>query len=223
MKKFAMLMLVSLVCGLAFAAGVSNAPISYKSAFEFQAQDQTGMDISFTLPYYEIKKESTNGQTFHRIELPDAGTLMQDGMPELPVITTTIAIPHQGSVFVEVQNAQHSTLSQYNAFPLQEGNDPDSPKAFVQNTDYYGGGGAYPSAVIEYSDPMILRDFRIITIQVNPFSYNAGSNELTVYDDIQLRVNFSDEAGVNELPAPVQYISPSFDKLYDAVIQNYHD
>jgi len=218
-----MLMLVSLVCGLAFAAGVSNAPISYKSAFEFQAQDQTGMDISFTLPYYEIKKESTNGQTFHRIELPDAGTLMQDGMPELPVITTTIAIPHQGSVFVEVQNAQHSTLSQYNAFPLQEGNDPDSPKAFVQNTDYYGGGGAYPSAVIEYSDPMILRDFRIITIQVNPFSYNAGSNELTVYDDIQLRVNFSDEAGVNELPAPVQYISPSFDKLYDAVIQNYHD
>lgn len=216
-------MLVSLLCGLAFAVGASDALISYRSAFDFQVQDQEGMDISFTLPSFEVKKELSNGQAFHRIDLPHASTLMQDGMPELPVITTTIAIPHRGSVYIEVQNAQHSILSQFNAYPLQQGNELDSPKAFVQNTDYYAGGGAYPSAVIEYSDPMILRDFRIITIQVNPFSYNADLQELTVYDNIQLRVSFTDEAGINELPGPVEYISPSFDKIYNAAIQNYHD
>ena len=95
MKKLAMLILVSLFCGLVFAAGVPNVPASYKSAFELQAQDFSGMDIFFTLPAFEIKKELSNGQTFQRINLPDASTLMQDGMPELPVITTTIAIPHQ--------------------------------------------------------------------------------------------------------------------------------
>ncbi len=223
MKKLAMLILVSLFCGLVYAAGVPNLPASYKSAFEFQAQDFSGMDIFFTLPAFEIKKELSNGQTFQRINLPDASTLMQDGMPELPVITTTIAIPHQGSVVIEVQNAQHSILSQYKAYPLQQGNELGRPKAFVQNIDYYSNGGAYPASAVEYSDPMILREFRIVTIQVNPFSYNAGTNELTVYDNIQLRVNFTGETGVNELPAPVQYISPSFDKIYNATIQNYSD
>jgi len=218
-----MLMLVSLLCGLAFAEGGSGTLTSYKSAFEFQGQDPSGMDISFTLPSYEVKQELSNGQNFHRIELPDAGTLMQDGMPELPVITTTIAIPHQGSVSIEVQNSQHSVLSQYKAYPLQRGNELDSPKAFLQNTDYYSSGNVYPASAIEYSEPMILRDFRIITIQINPFSYNAVTEELTVYDHIQLRVNFSNEPGVNELPGPVQYISPSFDKIYNAVIQNYSD
>jgi len=218
-----MLLLVSLFCGLAFAVGVSNALNSYRSAFDLQAQDSSGMDISFTLPAFEIKNEISNGQTFQRIDLPDAGTLMQDGMPELPVITTTIAVPHSGSVFIEVQNAQHSILSQYNAYPLQQGNNLDSPKAFVQNINYYSSGGVFPSTTVEYSEPMILREFRIVTIQVNPFSYNAVSNELTVYDNMQLRVSFTSETGLNELPGPVQYISPSFDKIYKATIQNYSD
>ena len=223
MKRLAMLMLVSLFCGLAFAAGVSNTLTSYRSAFEFQGQDPSGMNISFTLPSFQIKKELSNGQSFHRIELPDAGTLMQEGMPELPVITTTIAVPHQGSVFIEVQSAQHSIRSQYQAYPLQRDEGPNSPKAFAQNIDYYSSGGAFPATTVEYSEPMILRDFRIITIQVNPFSYNAATNELTVYDHMQLRVNFTSEPGANELPGPVQYISPSFDKLYSSAIQNYND
>ncbi|MCB5271238.1 MAG: C25 family cysteine peptidase [Candidatus Cloacimonetes bacterium] len=223
MKKLAILLLMGLLCGLAFAAGAPTALTSYKSAFEFQGQDLSGMDISFTLPAFEIKKELSNGQSFHRIELPDAGTLMQDGMPELPVITTTIAIPHQGSVHIEVQSAQQSTMGQFRAYPLQQGNALDSPKAFVQNIDYYNSGGLYPASAVEYSDPMILRDFRVITIQVNPFSYNASANELTVYEHIQLRVSFTNEPGANELPGPVQYISPSFDKIYSAAIQNYSD
>jgi len=218
-----MLMLVSLICGFAFAAGVSNALSSYKPAFELQAQDSSGMDISFTLPAFEIKNELSNGQIFQRIDLPDAGTLMQDGMPELPVITTTIAVPHQGSVSIAVQNAQQSMLSQYKAYPLQQGNELGQLKAFVQNINYYSSGGVFPSSIAECGEPMILRDFRIVTIQINPFSYNVSTQELIVYDHIQIRVNFTDQPGPNELPGPVQYISPSFDKIYNAVIQNYND
>jgi hypothetical protein len=223
MKKIALLMLVSLIGGLAFAVGAGNALTSYKSAFEIQHQDQSRMDISFSLPAFEITEEYSNGQIFHRIDLPNASTLMQDGMPELPVLTTTIAIPHQGSVSIEVLSSQNSILTQYNAYPLQQGIELESPKAFVQNADYYNSGETFPTALIKHSDPMILRDFRIVTIQVNPFSYNPSTQELTMYEDIQLRMNFSNQPGINELPEPVQYISPSFDKIYEAAIQNYHD
>lgn len=223
MKKTLVLSLVSLICGLAFAAGAGSAPTSYLSAFDIQAQDQRGMDINFTLPEFSIKEEFVNGQTFHRIDLPDSGTLMKSGMPELPTLTTTVAIPYQGGVNIEVVHSEHRILTQYNAYPLQQGQELESPKAFVQNSNYYGSGGVYPDAIVEYSDPMIMRDFRVVTIQVNPFSYDATTSELTAYKNIQLRVNFVDESSVNELSTPVQYISPSFDKMYQALIQNYGD
>lgn len=218
-----MLILVSLFCGLAFAAGADYAPTSLKSAFEIQQQGNGSMEIDFRLPQYRIVAKESNGQTFHRIELPGAGTLMKSGLPELPVITTTIAIPHQGGVNVEVINSQQSIITQYNAYPLQQGAELESPKAFVQNADYYGSGGAYPAAAIEYSDPQILRDFRIITVQVNPFSYNPTTNELTVHTDIRMRLNYTNEVGINEMPTPVQYVSPAFDKIYSSLIQNYDD
>ena len=218
-----MLLLVSLICGLAFAAGAGTAPSSHKSAFEIQAQDQGRMDISFTLPEFQIKEEYVSGQIFHRIDLPESGTLMESGMPELPMLTTTVAIPHQGGVNIEVLHSEHSILSQYNAYPLQQGQELESPKAFVRNSDFYSSGGVYPTAAIEYSDPMIIRDFRVVTIQVNPFSYDPATSELMAYENIHIRVNFTDESSVNELPAPVQYISPSFDKTYSSIIQNYDD
>lgn len=122
MKKLAMLLLVSLICGLAFAVEVENSLSSNKSAFDIRYQDQSRMEISFSLPHFDINEEYANGQTFHRIDLPHSGSLMQDGMPDLPVLTTSIAIPHQGGVNVEVMNSQHSIHTQYNAYPLQQGN-----------------------------------------------------------------------------------------------------
>ncbi|MDI3504561.1 MAG: hypothetical protein PWP64_1497, partial [Candidatus Cloacimonadota bacterium] len=218
-----MLLFVSLICGLAFAAEIDHSLSSYKSAFEIRHQDQNRMEINFSLPHFDITEEYSNGQTFHKIDLPQSGSLMQAGMPELPVLTTSIAIPHHGGVNVEVLNSQHSILTQYNAYPLQQGDELESPKAFLQDMNYYTSGSVYPNTLVEHSDPMILRDFRIVTIQVNPFSYDAGTQELTIYDNIELRVNFTDQPSVNELPGPVQYVSPSFDKIYAASIQNYND
>ncbi|HNQ43794.1 MAG TPA: C25 family cysteine peptidase, partial [Candidatus Cloacimonadota bacterium] len=50
-----------------------------------------------------------------------------------------------------------------------------------------------------------------------------STQELTVYTNIQLRVNFTSAPGLNELPAPVQTVSASFDKLYSSLILNYGD
>lgn len=221
MKRLALLLMLSLFCGLAVAAGADHALASYKSAFDIQSQTSRQMEINFTLPDYDVYETKQDGQIYHRIKLPDAGTLLQSGLPELPVITTTIAIPHQGGVNIEVINSQHTILTQYNAYPLQQGQELESSKAFVKNSQYYSSGGAYPAATVEYSDPMILRDFRIITIQINPFTYDRSTQELSVFNNIQLRVSFTNEAGINELAAPVQQISSSFDKIYDATIQNY--
>ncbi|MCK9557674.1 MAG: C25 family cysteine peptidase [Candidatus Cloacimonadaceae bacterium] len=223
MKRSIVLILLSLMCGLAFSSEAEISPTSFKSAFEISHRSSQNMDLEFHLPQFQVTPQMVGSQSFHRIELPGAATLMQSGMPELPVITTTIAIPYQGTVNVEVLSSDQSIISEFNAYPLQQGSELESPKSFIQNTQYYSSGGQYPAAAVEYSDPMILRDFRIITLQVNPFSYNAESQELTVHNNISLRLSFDAEPGINELSAPVQYISPAFDKTYASIIQNYDD
>ena len=223
MKRLALLLALSLLCGLAVATSAEYALTSYKSAFDIQNQNSRQMDINFTLPEFTVSEETQGDQTYHRISLPGTGTLMQSGMPELPVITTSIAIPYQGGVTIEVLSSQHTILTEYNAYPLQQGQELESPKAFIKNSDYYSSGGSYPSAAVQYSDPMILRDFRIVTLQINPFSYNAATQELSIYNNIELRVSFTTEPSVNELSFPVSAISPSFDKIYSSIIQNYDD
>ncbi|HQQ68211.1 MAG TPA: C25 family cysteine peptidase, partial [Candidatus Cloacimonadota bacterium] len=223
MKKLALLLMLGLLCGLAVATSAEYALTSYKTAFEVISQTSRQMELSFTLPEYEVLEEIQGNAVYHKINLPGAGTLMQSGMPDLPVITTTIAIPHQGGVNIEVLSSEQSYLSQFNAYPLQQGQELESPKAFIKNEAFYSSTENYPSAALEYSDPVILRDFRLVTIQINPFSYNASTQELTVHQNIQLRVNYTNEPGINELAAPVSRISPSFDKIYSALIQNYDD
>ena len=223
MKRSVCVFMAVLLVACAYGAASEIFPRVSNSAFQLGNRSSQGLEFSFTLPEFQILQETTDGQVYHRISLSEAASLMQSGMPELPTISTTIAIPHQGSVSVEVLSAQHSILPQYNAYPLQQGNELESPKAFIKNQDYYSSGGSYPAQQIEYSDPMIMRDFRIVQIQINPFSYNASTHELTAYTNIQLRLNYTSEPGINELPAPVQQVSASFDKIYSSLILNYGD
>ena len=76
-------------------------------------------------------------------------------------------------------STQQTVIPNFLPYPVQQGNSSESPKGFIINNEYYNSGNNYPEMLIEYSEPSILRDFRIITIQINPFSYNAqtGSNQ----------------------------------------------
>lgn len=222
MKKLCLLLVVSLLLGLAFATDAEQECFSsFNSTFEILSSDQSKMEINFQLPTFEVEEVLSSNQTFHKIALPGAPSLMKSGYPELPFITTSVAIPHQGKVNIEILDSAQSVLTSYNAYPVQQGDNMEAPKAFVINQDYYSGNINYPEEIVQYTDPMILRELRIITVQINPFSYNADTQELTVRNNIRMRLNFSSEPGVNELPGPVEYISPSFDKIYDSFILNY--
>lgn len=223
MKKLLLLTLLTLFIGCALAADFDMGLVSYKSAFEIKNKNSQEMTLNFSLPDYEVLEEIQGGNTYHRILMPDSGTLMESGLPELPTISTSIAIPPTGRVNIQVQDSEYSILNLFNAYPLQQGQELDSPKGFVRNAAFYGAGSLYPSAQIEYSDPMILRELRIVTIQVNPFVYDPSTQQLRVYNNMQIKVNFTDEPGVNELSAPVTYVSKSFETIYDSFIQNFDD
>jgi hypothetical protein len=223
MKKIALLVLVSLLACLVFAQAVESFGKSNNSAFTIGARNTRNMQVGFTLPDFTVAEETVGTASYSRIVMPNSGSLMESGMPELPTVSTSIAIPIRGKVSIEVVSSQQRNIPAFMPYPVQQGSSLESPKSFVINNDFYSSGTNYPIAAIQYGDPVILRDFRIITVQVNPFSFNPQTGELTVHENIEFQLNFSNENGPNELSSEPMNISPSFVSLYEGAILNFSD
>jgi hypothetical protein len=190
--------------------------------FTIGSKSATSMDIRFEVPEYSIAKEVASGQVWDKISVAGSGYLMESGLPELPVLTTYVAIPNHGSVSLELVNAHTKVVQHIIPYPSQGGNADHNPKGISVNESFYRGSGLYPQEVVINSDPQILRDFRLIAIQIQPFAWNAETKELEVREQVDFRLNFSDTPGVNELDGP-QIVSASFEHIYESMILNFDD
>lgn len=223
MNRKILLLLLSISVCLVFAEASEYVPTQYNQAFAITAKAADHMDITFTLPEFTLEEAIEGESVYQRVLMPDAGTTLDSGYPELPTISISLAIPRQGSFQIQALNTQQSLLPQFLPYPVQQGQELDSPKGFVLNTDYYTSGSSYPAAAIEYSDPAILRDFRIVTVQINPFSYNPLTQALTVRQSINFRVTYTSEPGINELEGELTSISLAFSNIYESMIFNFAD
>ncbi len=194
-----------------------------KNAFRVESKSGNSIQVSFRIPDYIIDEEHIGGNTYHRIHMDGAGLILESGMPELPVVTTTIAIPNTGNYQIQVVGSRMKTYPQILPYPSQQNTESDNPKSLQVNDSFYSGSSSYPSQFLESSQPLILRDFRIITVQVNPFVWDAQTGEMSVYEELDFSVTFNDQPGANEIYEPLTGISSVWVNLYEALILNFDD
>jgi len=189
--------LLQLVCLSLWAAGPAAA-----KTFTIGVKSAQSMDIKFKVPEYEIEKEIVSGKVWDRVKIDDSGYLTEIGMPELPTLSTMIAIPNHGQVTVELVNARTKMIKHIIPYPSQDGRTEDTPKGLSVNEAFYQSSQSYPQEILKYSDPQILRDFRLVTVQIQPFAWNPVTQELEVREEIDFRLKFSNTPGINELDGP---------------------
>jgi hypothetical protein len=211
------LLVVQMCCLSLWAANQTIA-----KPFTISTKSSNSMEIRFNVPEFDIEKEIASGKVWDKITVEGTASLTEEGLPQLPVMTTSVAIPNHGSVEVELINAHTKMIKHILPYPSQDDSSEDSPRLISSNQAFYNGTDKYPLEVIKYSDPQILRDFRIITIQIQPFSWNAATGELEVNEQVDFRLNFTEKPGMNELDEPLA-ISPCWDNLYESIILNYRD
>jgi hypothetical protein len=66
---------------------------SYNAAFSIGQRDAASMSVHFTLPQFTIVEETKGATNYQRIMIPQAGSLMQAGMPELPTLSKPLPFP----------------------------------------------------------------------------------------------------------------------------------
>ena len=223
MKKHILLIVVALIIGSAFAAVNDYVPIDHSSAFKVTNGSSGQMNIRFTLPNYTLENITVGDTEFQKVHIKDAGHTLDDGLPELPFLTITLAIPRRGAPQLSLTNTQTQVLSNINAYPVQEGVNNENPKGFVYDADFYQSNTLYPQSPLVCGEPYILRDFRLVSIQVNPFNYNPSTQELTVNESMDFVLDFVDQPSVNELDGEFTGYSPSFTKIYEANIHNFNE
>ncbi len=221
MKKITILILLTLyVQVIAISLWAVNQSIA--KPFAIGTKTASSMDIQFKVPDFEIEESVVAGVTYKKVKIDNAGYLMETGMPELPILTTTIAIPNHGQVRVELVDTHQKMIQHVIPYPSQDGDIEDTSRNLSLNQAFYQGTDVYPQEVIKCSEPQILRDFRLVTVQIQPFAWNATTHELIVRDQVDFRLNFTDTPGLNELEGP-QVISSSFANIYESTILNFDD
>lgn len=187
----------------------------------------TGSDftkIEFSLDDYEKLTEEVNGVSYLRIFHPEGGLRMDAGLPETVSFSTLLSVPLTGRVeigSVHIEDSQ--TYKETDLFPSQGFNlEIDKKIGFVKDEAFYSKDTLYPFNNVEISQPVIMRDVRIISLTVNPVQYNPAAQELYIADRIRIRIDYDTSVeGENEIRANRNIISRSFLPIYENSLLNY--
>lgn len=190
--------------------------------FHVTTSDLSQTQMAVDVHGINIENVARREGTFQKITLPQTGTTTTIGDPELPQLMKLIAIPDQGGVELEVISADYETIPNIYPFPVQPTGDEQNPEPdFAQNLLRYGTDEPFPAQVAAVSEPMILRDFRVVSVTINPVQYNPIENELRVYRNIQVSLRYTNEPAVNSKTRTRSTISRAFEKIYESTIANY--
>ena len=193
--------LTALLCVLTFVQA---------EVFDFTKSNNT---IHFSLG--ELNFENIDNHV--RIKDNNVGTLLNDGMPELPVYSTFYQI-HDGIEYNVTYVINDSyILEGINIYPEQSVDKAILDNNFNKNLDFYLSNTPYPAKNLIVSDDMTMRDIKFMQISFVPFKYYPQLQQLEVFNDVDITVEQVGNANqTNEIS-----ISQSFENLYDSFLINY--
>jgi len=210
MNKLLLALLMTILTVLCYAVGLS--PI--------QVRDNNSQAIRFSLTTSDIVRDRVNigAEAFDQISIEGFETTAAEGMPALPFYSATIAIPPQGGF--EIITRETGTRSYADIRPKPVIHEGDPVEAYHYDRSFYESSQTYPQVVLKYQEPMVIRDFRVIQLDIYPVRWYAENWQLDVISNIEVEIRFNDKPGVNEVEGYNGY-SPVFTNLYESIISNF--
>ncbi len=203
MKSLTQLLLIAIL----LCAAAANAETARN--INVIRQDSHQVKLSLSAPQPELKDAVLAGKQVKEITAAELLSTATPGCPELPVMSTLVAIPPQGSYQLSF------SYSDVQVIPLA------NPK-LAEGSEQYPAmtSGMFPAQIAEASPPAVLRDFRVVQLNVYPYQYDFDAQELRYYQNVQVTLNFTDEPGLNEVADYTGY-SYAFSNIYEAQISNF--
>ena len=221
MKKLS-LVVVMAFCSIIAMAQNGRIQLRSESRAEITKSEFKSMRAVFSYGSVESIEIATEQGTFSEIALPGTYASGEIGTPELPATHQLLAVPFGATPTVSVVGFTTTdyNLSDYGIntiIPHQPSVRKDQRPEdieFVYNQAAYQTRAlaTAPEASIEVQGTM--RGIRIGSLLVNPLSYNAATNTLRVFNDIEVEINFEGADYAETERMLVNTYSPYFDIVY---------
>ncbi len=208
-SRFFLLLIVTILLLPISLSGNTNGE---NNPFKIQEINDSEIRIQFTLPQWEIEQINVKNEIRKKVKVQETPYLFIDEEETLPVFSTMIAIPNRGGVDLLVSNSSKSSINEFTADFDAALNRESQQGRF---TDIH-----YPAANVVISEPQILRDFRVVNLNIYPFQYDRINRKLLVSENLDIKLTFNSRPSINELNSS-SYISCSFDSIYRGLILNY--
>ena len=181
------------------------------------SHNRNGDEVSLSIPAIGLKSVTMNDHEYQTVSLPEgehlfAAELAEEGEPDIPVMTTMLAIPDQAGIQLNVSYSGYDSVENVDLAPVQPSPSdaaPNDPIPFTLDQATYSRDAFYPGDLATADDPVIMRDVRGVQISINPVQYNPVRKELRVYRDLAISVSYGGEP-VNPKTTRTPYLSEGF-------------
>jgi hypothetical protein len=180
--------------------------------------------LRFDVPGYYAERVNADGVTYQVPRIPNAGLMGEIGNPELPVITKLVAIPNTGSVELNIRSEDTQQVPGAEVYPLQDLDEEYYPdRSIYINDALYQRDDAYPSSSVRVSEPMIMRDVRVVAVSWIPIRTNPSRGGVTASSSIEIELRNTSQPGINEKHSQFSRMTPSFYNIYRSNIVNFDE
>ncbi len=160
--------------------------------------------------------------------------IQEPGSPALPYYSTFIALPPQAVVSVSVTESGFSRHQPIDVPPVpeqqlwaegdSEGILAANPETIIEleplireDEEIYTLDAPYPKNRFELSEPLYLRDLRIVELKLFPLRYNPYRKTMTQATDLSIQLTFSG-AELNNLNPSPGYVDNQGQALRDSIL-----
>ena len=224
---YKLLTLLLVPTNIIFASVVLNTNNNHN--IEFNNTNNYTLNVKINTGEVLLTEITRNNTNFIRLNIEKGYSSKIIGNPELPQFNQLIAIPLNSTPRIEIikQNETIFDLNEYfidtKIYPVQ----PSRSKSlgnnnFIFNQDVYNMDILLNTNLVEIDNKGKMREVEIGNLLVKPFKYNAKTNQLIIYNDIEMNIHF-DNADI-DLTKQIKdrYFSPYFEPIFEKNLINYN-
>jgi len=164
-----------------------------EQGYNLLRSNSNGVEIDFSITEFSISQIRINEEQYQKINLMDDFLPNDAGAPDIPSISRFIAIPQNAEVSVKIIDYRREIIQNVNIIPsfVIPLDTDDNPLDHSKNDKIYNTNEFYPEKIVRISKITKIRGVDVAILAISPFQYNPVTQELVVFRDVKVEVEFS--------------------------------
>lgn len=180
--------------------------------------------LNLTVTDLSVSTREIGDETYTVVEIPGMPLTMADGRPMLPRIPQAVQISDTLTPVVTMVPLKTRRVPlQFPLMPAQGDLELEDIEHIDSQVDMLSAQETvYPPNRILVSDPMIMRDVRMVFVSFHPVQYLIDEQCLEIIEEAEIIINYTTDPSPNPLLSHGPF-SRTFDRFYGKFLANYND